>query len=97
MCTGGKSVQVRVVGAWLKLYDARSICAIEQVEGEDVEGEDVEGEEEEDEEEEGEEEEGEKEEGEEEEGEESSELDSSGDEHPAKKEERSKVVIASRA
>ena len=67
MCTGGKSVQVRVFGAWLKLYDARSICAIEQVEGE------------------------------EEEGEESSELDSSGDEHPAKEEERSKVVIASRA
>ena len=69
MCTGGKSVQVRVSGAWLKLiklYDARSICAIEQVEGE------------------------------EEEGEESSELDSSGDEHPAKEEERSKVVIASR-
>ena len=45
----------------------------------------------------GEEEEGEEEEGEEEDGEESSELDSSGDEHPAKKEERSKVVIASRA
>ena len=51
-------MQVRVSGAWLKLiklYDARSICAIEQVEGE------------------------------EEEGEESSELDSSGDERPAKK------------
>ena len=63
-------MQVRVSGAWLKLiklYDARSICAIEQVEGE------------------------------EEEGEESSELDSSGDERPAKKEERSKVVVASRA
>ena len=57
---GGKSVQVRVFGAWLKLYDARRICAIEQVEGEEVEGEEEEGEEEE-----GEEKEGEKEEGEE--------------------------------
>ena len=80
-----KSVQVRAASpcrcecsahAWLGLYDARRICAIEQVEGEEEEGEE--------------------EEGEEEEGEESSELDSSGDEHPAKKEERSKVVIASR-
>ena len=56
-------MQVRVSGAWLKLiklYDARSICAIEQVEGE------------------------------EEEGEESSELDSSGDERPAKKKEEVK-------
>ena len=56
-------MQVRVSGAWLKLiklYDARTICAIEQVEGE------------------------------EEEGEESSELDSSGDERPAKKKEEVK-------
>jgi hypothetical protein len=76
---GGRSVQVRVFGAWLELYDARRICAIEQVESGQEEGE------EEGEEEEGEEEEGEEEEGEEEEGEESTELDSSGDERPPKK------------
>ena len=58
-------MQVRVSGAWLKLiklYDARSICAIEQVEGE------------------------------EEEGEESSELDSSGDEHPCSKKKKKEVL-----
>ena len=67
----------RVFGAWLELYDARRICAIEQEESEEEEGEEEEGEEEEGEEEEG-------------EGEESSELDSSGDERPAKR-RRSKV------
>jgi hypothetical protein len=70
----------RVFGAWLELYDARRICAIEQEESEEEEGEEEEGEEEEGEEEEGEEEEG--------EGEESSELDSSGDERPAKKKKK---------
>ena len=69
------SVQVRVFGAWLELYDARRICAIEQEESEEEEGEEEEGEEEEGEEEEG-------------EGEESSELDSSGDERPAKKKKK---------
>ena len=44
---GGKSVQVRVFGAWLGLYDARRICAIEQEESEEEEGEEEEGEEEE--------------------------------------------------
>ena len=64
----------RVFGAWLELYDARRICAIEQEESEEEEGEEEEGEEE---------------EGEEEgEGEESSELDSSGDERPAKKKKK---------
>ena len=65
-------MQVRVFGAWLELYDARRICAIEQEESEEEEGEEEEGEEEEG------------------EGEESSELDSSGDERPAKR-RRSKV------
>ena len=53
-------MQVRVSGAWLKLiklYDTRSICAIEQMEGEEEEGEE-------------------------------GELDSSGDEHPAKKKKK---------
>ena len=68
-------MQVRVFGAWLELYDARRICAIEQEESEEEEGEEEEGEEEEGEEEEG-------------EGEESSELDSSGDERPAKKKKK---------
>jgi hypothetical protein len=35
-----------VFGAWLELYDARRICAIEQEESEEEEGEEEEGEEE---------------------------------------------------
>ena len=38
-------MQVRVFGAWLELYDARRICAIEQEESEEEEGEEEEGEE----------------------------------------------------